>query len=157
MGQGCSSFVAALEKVQQGLVRRGSAAHVIVAQEEFTHLGAVERRCRTERGGFESRWGRRGVGVESRCRKTVIAGPEATTDLFMRVGLLRDAIGTWACRCSPTREKGQCQVEAAPEKLDRAALAGKVRAVVLHNAVRLHQDAPEAVGVDGIIGGMHLI
>ncbi len=41
-----SGFVAALEKVQQGLFGRRSAAHVIITQEEFTHLGAIERRGR---------------------------------------------------------------------------------------------------------------
>src|SRR5579884_1080015 len=157
MGQTGSGFVAALEKIQQGLFRRGSTAHVIVAQEEFTHLLTVERRCRTERGGFESNWGRRGVRVESRGREMVIAGPEATTDLFMRGSVLRDGISACVCWRAPTREEGQRQIEAAPEKLDRATLADKVRAVLLHDGVRLHQDAPEAIGVDGVIGGMHFI
>src|SRR5690242_8442756 len=102
MCQICSCSITALEKIQQGLVGRGSTAHVIVAQEEFAHLGAVERRRRTKRGGFEPSWGRRGVGVESRRRETVIAGPEPTTDLFVRVGFPRDAIRAWALRYSPT-------------------------------------------------------
>ena len=83
--------------------------------------------------------------------------PEPTTDHFMRVGFLRDVICAWTLRCASTGEKGQCQIEATPEKVDRTALADKVRAVALQDHVNLYQNAPEALGIDGIIGGMYLI
>src|SRR5258708_3162795 len=87
----------------------------------------------------------------------LIAGPEPTTDFFMRHSFPRDTIGTRTLWCAPTREHGQCEVEAAPEKVDRTALAEKVRAVALQDGFGLHQDAPEALGVDGVVGGMYLV
>src|SRR3989442_4531354 len=75
----------------------------------------------------------------------------------MRVGFPRHAIGPWTLWCTPSRKKGECQVEAAPEEVDGTALSEKRRAVALHDGVGLHQDAPEALGVDGVVGGVDLI
>src|SRR5260370_29202973 len=94
-------FVGALAKIHQRLFRRISAAHVIVAQQEFPYLGAVERRSRTNRGRLESRRLRIAVGVESTCRATVIAGPEPTTTLFMRDGFPRHPICSWTFSSAP--------------------------------------------------------
>src|SRR2546427_368280 len=152
-----SGFVGALKKLQQRQLRRGSAAHVVIAQEKLTQLLTVERRRRTNPGGRQPRWFWSGIGVESRGRETVIARPEPTTDHFMRVGFPCHAIGPWTLWCAPSRKKGECQVEAAPEEVDRTALTEKRRAVALHDGVGLHQDAPEALGVDGVVGGVDLI
>ncbi len=75
----------------------------------------------------------------------------------MGVGFLRDVIRAWAFGCASTREKGQRHIETAPEKVDRTALTEKTRAVSLQDHVSLYQNMPEALGRDGIIGGMDLI
>jgi hypothetical protein len=46
------------------------------------------------------------------------------------------------------------QVEAAPEEVHGAGLADESRAELLEHPVRLHEYAPEAVGVDGVVGGV---
>src|SRR6266581_9375030 len=75
----------------------------------------------------------------------------------MRVGFPRHAIGPWTLWCTPSRKKGECQVEAAPEEVDGTALAQKRRAVALHDGVGLHQDAPEALGIDWVVRGVDFI
>src|SRR5438105_1894889 len=152
-----SGFVGALKKLQQRLLRRGSCSHVVIAQEEFSQLLTVEGLLRTNQGCRQSRRQRCGIGVERWRSETVIAGPEATTDHFMRVGFPRHAIGPWTLWCTPSRKQGECQVETAPEEVDGTALAQKRRAVALHDVVGLHQNAPEALGVDGVVGGVDLI
>ncbi len=75
----------------------------------------------------------------------------------MRVGFPRHAIGPWTLGCVPSRKEGEGQVEAAPEEVDGTALAQERRAIALHDGLGLHQDAPEAVGVERVIGGVDLI
>src|SRR6266568_2324639 len=152
-----SGFVGALKKLQQRQLRRGSAAHIVIKQEEFSQILTVESLLRTNRGGRQSRWFWSGIGIESRGRETVIARPEPTTDHFMRVGFPRHAIGPWTLWRAPSRKKGECQVEAAPEKMDGAALADKSGPECFKDFVRLRQDAPEAVSIFCIIRGMHKI
>ena len=75
----------------------------------------------------------------------------------MRVGFACNQIGPWTFRGAPSRKAGHRQVETPPEKMDRAALAQKRGAELLKDLVYLRQDAPEAVSVDGVVGGMDLI
>ena len=70
---------------------------------------------------------------------------------------MRDAIDPWMLGGALAREKRHGQVEAAPEKVDRAALAHEVRAVVAEDGLDLHQDMPEALRVDRIVGGVDLV
>ena len=55
------------------------------------------------------------------------------------------------------RKAGHSQIKAAPEEMDRAHLAEKASAKEGKDAVRLDQDAPEAVRELGVIGGMLLV
>src|SRR5271156_6819303 len=53
-----------------------------------------------------------------------------------------------------SREPRHCEIEAAPEEMDRARLADKSGTEELEDAVRLNQRAPEAVGGGCVIGGV---
>src|SRR5438270_1188935 len=146
-------FVGTLEELQEHLFRRVCAAHILIAQEEQAPVGVIPGGTGTKRGGRESRRFRKGIRVERRSFEGFIPWPEATTDHFMRVGFACDQIGPWTFRGAPSRKAGHRQVETPPEKMDRAALAEKRGAELLKDLVYLSQDAPEAVSVDGVVGG----
>src|SRR5437764_4437594 len=150
-------FVGALEKRQQRLLRRGSVAHILIQQEEFSQFATVEGLLWTNGGGWQSRRLWRGIGIERRGGETVIAGPEATIDLFMGHRFARHAIGTRSLGGAPTGEERHGEVEAAPEELYGTALAHKRGAEALHDGGGLGQDAPEALGVEWVVGSVDLI
>src|SRR5437762_1089173 len=60
-------------------------------------------------------------------------------------------------RRRPDGKTGDSEIEAAPEKMHRAPLAAEARAEFFQHALGLEQDAPETVGVGGIVGAMLLI
>jgi hypothetical protein len=60
-------------------------------------------------------------------------------------------------RSAPSGESSHGEVEAAPEKMNRTALAAKIRPKLLEDAVALQKDAPEPVRVFGIVGGILLV
>src|SRR5437588_1306110 len=150
-------FVGALEKRQQRLLRRGSVAHILIQQEEFSQFATVEGLRWTNGGGWQSRRLWRGIGIERRGGETVIAGPEATTDLFMGHRFARHAIGTRSLGGAPTGEERHGKVEAAPEEVHGTTLAKKRRAVALHNGGSLGQDAPETLRIERIVRSVDLI
>src|SRR5690349_11755594 len=75
----------------------------------------------------------------------------------MRIGLARNRVRPFTLRRSSAGEARHRQVEAAPEEMDRAALANKSRTKLCEYFVRLLQDAPETVRVFGIIRGVLMI
>ena len=80
----------------------------------------------------------------------------------MRVGFARDGIGevrhaAGMLRGAPSGETRHGEIEAAPEKMDRAALATKFRAEFLEDAVGLQENAPETIRVFGIVGGVFVV
>src|ERR1700737_2641620 len=151
------NFVGALEKCKECLLRRGSVAHILIQQEEFSQFATVEGLLWANGGGWQSRRLWRGIGIERRGGETVIAGPEATTDLFMGHRFARHAIGTRSLGGAPTGEEGHGEVEAAPEEVDGTALAHKRGAEALHDGGGLGQDAPEALRVERVVRSVDLI
>ena len=117
----------------------------------------VEGLLWTNGSGWQSRRRRRGIGKECRRRETFIAGPEATTDLFIGGIFPEESRDAWTFRDAPTREERHGQVEGAPKEVNRTALAHKRRAVMLHEGARLLQDAPEAVRVERVVRGVNFI
>src|SRR2546423_9245197 len=150
-------FVGALEKCKQHLLRRGSAAHILIPQEEFSQFATVEGLLWANGGSWQSRRLWRGIGIERRGGETVIAGPEATTDLFMGHRFARHAIGTRSLGGAPTGEERHGEVEAAPDEVHGTALAQKRRAVALHDGGGLGQDAPETLRIERVVGSVDLI
>ena len=61
-------------------------------------------------------------------------------DHFMRVRLAGDGIGAWPLGRAAAREPGDRQVEAAPEKMDRTALADELAAKRFHHGHDRQQD-----------------
>ena len=68
----------------------------------------------------------------------------------MRIGLAIHRIGSFGCAASV--EARYCQIEAAPEEVDRAGLPDEPAAKLLKHAVDLPQDVPPAVRPLGIVG-----
>src|SRR3989449_7031855 len=79
------------------------------------------------------------------------AGPESGADHLMRIRFARDPIRPGSLGCAPPGKPGHRQIEAAPEEMNRAALPEKAGAKSPEHVVGLNQDAPEAVGVLGIV------
>src|SRR5258708_12981466 len=68
-------FVGALEKCKQHLLRRGSAAHILIPQEEFSQLATVEGLLWTNGCGCQSRRLCRGISIEPRGGETLLSRP----------------------------------------------------------------------------------
>src|SRR5262249_61428417 len=85
--------------------------------------------------------------------------PKAAAAHFMRVGFARhvvaDAGRSWVRWCRTSGKAGDGHVEASPEEMHRARLADKGRTELFQRAVDLDQQAPEVVGINGIVGGVH--
>src|SRR5947209_5282704 len=157
MRQVRSCFVGALEKVHEHLFGLARVPNVVVAQEEQASVGTVPGGTGPQRGCREARWFRNRIRVERRLLERCVTWPESTTDHFMRVGFARDPIGSLAFRCASSRKTCHREVEASPEKLDRAALADKLGPECFKDSIRLYEDTPEAVGIFRVIGSMDII
>ena len=57
----------------------------------------------------------------------------------------------------PSRKTRYGQIETAPEKMHRAAFAAEARTKFFKNAIGLDQNAPETVGIFGIVGTMRFV
>ena len=80
----------------------------------------------------------------------------------MRIGLLRHGIGkvrhaAGMQRRGPARKACHGEIEAAPEKMYRAALADKGGPEGFEYAVGLKQNPPMALGEIGLVGGMQAV
>src|SRR6266516_2924031 len=153
----CPCFVGALKEFQEDPFRCVCAAHILVAQEEQAFVGTVPGGIGTKSDCREAWRFRNRIRVERRRFERFVPWPKPSTDHFMRVGFTGDPISPFALGCASSRKARDRQVETPPEKMDRTALAEKRGAELLEDLVDLHQDAPEAVGIDGVLGGMHLI
>src|SRR6478672_9018027 len=86
-----TGLVAALQELQQHLVRRSRGAHRLVGQDElpdvlFLYAGGSHRRF-AETGGLGI-----GIGVERRLAEAAIARPEAAAADLVRIGLLHHPV-----------------------------------------------------------------
>ena len=95
----------------------------------------------------------RSVGVEGWSVEAG-AGPEAGADYFVRVSFAGDGIGAGAFGGAAAGEARDAEVEASPEEMDWTALADEAGAKLLEDIFTEDQDAPEAVGEFGIVGGV---
>src|ERR1041384_1235892 len=144
-------FISALKELQQCIVAGLRIADFIVGQEEFRHFGAVERSTRPNRRAFQICRSRRGIRVEHRRIDCSAPGPEAVTDYLVRIRLAGDRIGAGALGSATAGEASDCEIEASPEKMDRAAFADEAGPELLEDAVNLNEYAPEAIRVFGVV------
>src|SRR6266550_1851581 len=66
-----------------------------------------------------------------------------------------NATGMWWRR--PSGETRHRQIETAPEKMHRTALAAETRTKFFENTICLQEHAPKAVGIFQIVSGVFLI
>src|SRR5437762_6563129 len=103
-----------------------------------------------------------GIRIEERRGNLVVARPKTETAHFLRIGFARDRVGQMGDaagmrRRRPAGKARYCEIEATPEKMDRAALAAETRTKFLENPISLQKHAPEPIGVFRIVSRMFLI
>src|SRR5580693_5776415 len=86
-----------------------------------------------------------------------LPGPESGTDAFMRITFARYEIGAGAFGRAPPGKTRHRQVEASPEKMDRAALADEMAAKFLKYGIHTNQYPPECVREHRVVGLMRNI
>src|SRR6185437_689706 len=150
-----AGFIGTLQKIQQRAPGRIGSADIIVHQEELAQLRVVKRWAGLYPGKRVSLGFRHGVGVKRGAAHAAAAGPKSGADHFVRVGCAGDGIGAWALRCTPAAEPAYRQVKAAPEEMHGTALAQEARTKFQKNAVDRHQNAPETVGIFGVVSSMY--
>src|SRR5262249_60637242 len=91
-----------------------------------------------------------GPPVEPRRGKPIAARREAVADHLMRIRLANKR-GPSARRRGAAGEARHREIEPAPEKMHRAALAEELASTTGEDALRLQHDSPHAVGVVGIV------
>src|SRR5207245_3286642 len=102
------------------------------------------------------RLGRR-IGVERGLLHRAATGPKAGADHLVGIRLTRHPVRPGALGGAPPREPSHRKIQADPEKMVRAALSQKALAELLEHVVGLDEDAPEAIGVLGIVRRVCLI
>ena len=134
-------------------LRRVRLAHRVVRQDEFVELPVVIRRIRLHACILQARRFRRGVRIERWLQQRSAARPEAMADDFVRVRVALESRAV-AWRRAATGKACHCQVETAPEEIHRAALADERATRLVKYTIDLHQDAPQATHVFGIVAVM---
>src|SRR5262249_1818484 len=142
--------------LEQNFIRLLSRAYRVIRQHELPEVGFVEGCRRLDLRFFKSQWFRIGVRIKNRRRRRGVAGPKTETAHLLRVCLSRYCIGEMRDpggmrRSCPSGKPRQSKVEAAPEKMYRAAFATKARSELLEHAIALHQNPPESIGVFPIV------
>src|SRR5580700_3624566 len=69
----------------------------------------------------------------------------------MRIGFARHCIRPRPLRCATSRKPRHREIEAAPEKVNRAALSNETTAELLEYGINGHQDTPESVRILRIV------
>src|SRR5436305_11300510 len=157
-----SGIINALREFQDRIVWRLPPANILIQQNEFAQLRMKRRRgwlyfCIRETIGR-----RIGVGIEECRGNLVVARPGTETAHFLRIGLAGDRVGQMGdaarmWRRGPAGKARYREIEAAPEKMDRAALAAETRTKFLENPISLQKHAPEPIGVFRIVSRVFLI
>src|SRR6476469_2214608 len=157
---GCGAgLIRGLQEVQQDPIGIASRPNCVVRKDELAEFGMVKGLCRSDsRHGEAWRFGI-DVGVECRLREGSSTGPPSRADAFMRIRFSRHPVGevrhsARMCRSLPSRKSGAREIKAAPEKMNRTALADKPAAKLLEHSIRMAQDCPAPVRVLGIVRGM---
>src|SRR5881396_495381 len=98
-----------------------------------------------------------GVRVERRLLHVSAAGPKAGADHLMGIRLAGDPVCSGSLGGATPREARHREVEAAPEEVHRTAFPEKRCAKLPEHVIRLHEDAPESIGILRIVRSMLLV
>ncbi len=136
-------LVGALAEREQSLSGVARRAHGLVGKDRQRARAELDPLARGQLLVAQPRGLRGGVGVVRGVADVVVAGPEAERDDLLRVGLLGDRVGVHR-RAGPAGEAGHGEVEAVPEEVHGARLAGEPAAELLEHRVGPVEDPPEA-------------
>src|SRR5438874_6909597 len=133
-----SGVISALREFPDRIVWRLRAASILIRQNEFAQL-RMKRRGGWLNFCIRETIGRRiGVGIEECRGNLVVARPQTKTAHFLRIGLAGDRVGQMGDaagmrRRRPAGKARYREIEAAPEKMHRAALAAETRTKFFEN------------------------
>jgi hypothetical protein len=133
-----------LQKLEQYAVGVSISTNVVVREDVFTEIGAVECAGGAGDGVREPRRLRVGIGLECRVGDGATASPEAAAADLVRIGLPCNTVGqvrnaAGMLRSRPAREPGYGQVRCAPEIVHGTRLANEPCAELLEHAVDVHE------------------
>src|SRR5437879_11780273 len=128
-----------------------------IRQDEYAHLRLIVRGARL--GGEVAQPRRLGsrIRVERGLLHRAATGPKAGADHLVGIRLACDPVRPGPLGGAPPRKPRHGEIEAAAEKMDRAARPQKAPAEWPDHGVGLDEDAPEAIGVLGSVRLVGLI
>ena len=154
--------VRALQKLQQRGVGRGGGTNGVIGQNEFLQILAEKCAVRQDRGRGET--GRRGIGVGIKgwVVDSAAARPKTRAADLVRIGFTDNCVREMrntsrVKRRAASGEACHGEVEAAPEKMNRAAFADGTGTEQFEHAIDLHERPPVSMCIFGIIGSMNPI
>ncbi len=153
-GAGC---VRALTKVKQRSAGRRGGAHVVIHEKKFAKLLVIKSGFRKDLGLREALQLRRHVGIERRTFDFSAAGPEADAAHFVGVSFAGDTVGARALGGQAAGKASHREVEAAPEKVHRAAFADEARPELVEDTIDGDEDLPEFADGLGIVRGVDAV
>src|SRR5689334_15110455 len=147
-----ASIISALTKIQQRLFRRFRQPNILIHQEEFALLSAIERLCGLYGAVLETGWFRRGISVERGVLNDLsISRPKSRTDDLVRVTLFRDYVGIRTGWGAPARETRRRQIETSPKEMYRTGLSNEPRPKRLQNRGDGREDPPETMRIFAVV------
>src|SRR5256714_6324785 len=153
MRERCCRIVRAVYEVEEGPVRRWRRPHQLIREDDLAQLTVVVRAFRADARLLETRRFGDGVCIEDGTGKHGVPWPESVTDHFVRIRIAHE-LRTFARRRTSSGKTGHREIEAAPEEMDRAALAHERAARDGEDAGYVHEDLPKLIRGDRVIGVM---
>src|ERR1051325_1098575 len=154
-------LIGGLQKIEKRGGGVGGLAYRVIRQDEFADFLAVIRASRLDLCVGEAGRLRIGIGIERGLAKTAIAGPKPRTADLVRIRLAIDRIRNvwvagWRRRAAAGKARHR-EIEAAPEEMHRADLAGEAGAEGREDLIDFGKRAPEAGALLRVVGGVNAV
>src|SRR5690348_5592665 len=102
----------------------------------------------------ESRGLRRGIRIKRGSLDVSAPWPKPHAAHLMRIRFTRNGVRPFALRRAPAGKSRHCQIETAPEKVDRTRFSDKLRAEFAEHRITTHESTPESIRILWIVRSM---